>query len=224
MGIPVSSPGDGAPLLLVSRSRLFRECLACRLAKGRRFRVAAAFDGLTPALEESAAHAAELLLIDGSSLAEEDLALLRGHTADTPKVVILGLARGARHLQRYVEAGVAGYLLRDAPLSELTEALEAVLRGERVCGGRVARHLIDRLAALGRRARRRQAMEALRLTPRQMEVLRLVAQGLGNEQVAQRLGLSPFTVKNHVHNILERLGVSDRTEAVSYAYRRRWLG
>ncbi len=224
MGIPIPSPDVGTPLLLVSRSRLFRECLACRFAKGPRFRVAGAFENLAPALERSPALGTELLLIDGNSLVEGDLALLNGHAEGNPKVVILGLARGARHLREYAEAGVAGYLLRDAPLSELTEALEAVLRGERVCGGRVAQHLVDRLTTLGRRVRRRQAMEALRLTPRQMEVLRLVAQGLGNEQVAERLGLSQYTVKNHVHNILERLGVGDRTEAVAYAYRRRWLG
>lgn len=223
MGIPAPSPDEGTALLLVSRSRLFRECLACRLAKSRRFRLATAFDSLASALDGASADGAEVLLVDGSSLADGDLALLRDQGGG-PKVVILGLARGARHLRDYAEAGVAGYLLRDAPLAELTEALEAVLRGERVCGGRVARHLVDRLGRLGRRNRRRQAMEALRLTPRQMEVLRLVAQGLGNEQVAERLGLSPYTVKNHVHNILERLGVSDRTEAVAYAYRRRWLG
>jgi two-component system NarL family response regulator len=87
----------------------------------------------------------------------------------------------------------------------------------------VARHLVDRLGRLGRRDRKQQEMEALRLTPRQMEVLRLISRGLGNGQVADRLGLSPYTVKNHVHNILECLGVSDRTEAVAYAYRRRWL-
>jgi NarL family two-component system response regulator LiaR len=56
-----------------------------------------------------------------------------------------------------------------------------------------------------------------------MEVLRLMAKGLGNLKIAERLGLSRHTVKNHVHNILERLGVKDRTEAVAYAYRHRWL-
>lgn len=223
MGIPAPAADAGTPLFLVSRSRLFRDCLTCRLAGSRRFRVAAGFDKLAPALEGAADHGAELLLIDGSSLGEGELAVLRSHAEGSPKAVILGLARDARHLQRYVEAGVRGYLLRDAPLEELTDALDAVLRGERVCGGRVARHLVGRLKALGHRERSRQAMEALRLTPRQMEVLRWVARGLGNDQVAVRLGLSPYTVKNHVHNILERLGVNDRTEAVAYAYRRRWL-
>lgn len=223
MGIPAPDADGGTPLVLVSRSRLFRDCLTCRLGGSRRFRVAAGFESLGPALEGAPAHGAQLLLIDGSSLDDRELAFLRGHAAGNPKAVILGLARDARHLRRYVEAGVRGYLLRDAPLEELTDALDAVLRGERVCGGRVARHLVDRLSTLGHRERRRQAMEALRLTPRQMEVLRLVARGLGNDQVASRLGLSPYTVKNHVHNILERLGVNDRTEAVAYAYRRRWL-
>jgi DNA-binding NarL/FixJ family response regulator len=223
MGVPAPRPDEATPLILVSRSRLFRECLECRLAGSRRFRVAAAFDGLAPALRESSAHRAELLLIDGTSVGEEDLERLRGHGEGNPKTVILGLARGARELHRYVDAGVSGYLLRDAPLAELTEALEAVLRGERVCGGRVARYLVERLGRLGRREQEREAMGALRLTPRQMEVLRLIAEGLGNDQIADRLGLSPYTVKNHVHNILECLGVSDRTEAVAYAYRRRWL-
>jgi two-component system NarL family response regulator len=66
-------------------------------------------------------------------------------------------------------------------------------------------------------------MGALDLTPRQMEVLRLIARGLGNERIADRLRLSPHTIKNHVHNILERLDAKDRAEAVAHAYQRRWL-
>ena len=83
--------------------------------------------------------------------------------------------------------------------------------------------MFSRLADLARARRREERLEALNLTPRELEILRLIADGLSNKEIAARLYLSFHTVKNHVHNILEKLKVQHRSQAVEYAARRRWL-
>jgi DNA-binding NarL/FixJ family response regulator len=85
------------------------------------------------------------------------------------------------------------------------------------------RLLFDRLGRLGRERKRRDRLEILELTAREMEILRLIADGLTNRQIASRLYLSAYTVKNHVHRILDALGVQSRRAAVNHAYAKGWL-
>jgi DNA-binding NarL/FixJ family response regulator len=209
-------------LLLVSRHRLVREVLALRIETSGSFVVAALEDDLARGIAEARRRAADLLLIDASCLEDGALRLL-AETGHDLKTVVLGLRGTASEVRRFHEAGIDGLVYRDTSLDELTRTLASVAEGERVCGARCTRDLFSRLERLGNRGWRGQEMGALDLTPRQMEVLRLIARGLGNERIADRLRLSPHTIKNHVHNILERLDAKDRAEAVAHAYQRRWL-
>lgn len=212
---------ESTRLVLVSRQRLFHDCLSARFATSKAFSVAGECGEIGEAIAEARRRNAHLLLVDGSTLEDGGYSLLAG--LEDLKTVVLGVPDGLGELRRCAEAGIHGYAFRDSPLEELAETLTAVARGRRVCGPRAAREAFGLVARLALRDHRRDQMEALTLTPRQMEVLRLMARGLGNVQIAERLGLSHYTVKNHVHNILERLGVRDRTEAVAHAYRLRWL-
>lgn len=219
---PIGSPVVETSLLLVSRQRLFRDCLADQLTGAGGFVVAGHADELARGIAEARRRGAHLLVVDGSVLDEGDFDLLAELPGDL-KTVVLGVRGVVADVRRCAEAGVDGFAYRDLPLDELVRTLAAVVRGERVCGPGSTRQLFARLARLGRREREDERLEVLTLTPRQMEVLRLIARGLGNEAIACRLGLSPHTVKNHVHNILDRLGASDRAEAVANAYQRHWL-
>lgn len=225
MNRTASSAAGSIRLVLVSRQQLFRECLGTRLESSSRLVVSGVAGSVEEAAKLCRARGAHLLVVDGVGLDEASYRLLAGiSTGDgEPRTVILGLPDSVSDVRRCAEAGVSGFAYRDTPLDELTRTLEAVTRGEKVCGATVSRELCRRLSRLGRNDRRRERMKALRLTARQMEVLRWVARGLGNHEIADRLGLSPYTVKNHVHGILERLEVRDRTEAVAVAFRNRWL-
>lgn len=209
-------------LLLVSRQRLFRDCLAERLAQADGFVVAGVADDLGQGIADARRRAAHLLVVDGNGLDDRAFDLLAA-AAGEARAVILGVRGAVADVRRYAAAGIHGFVYRDMPLDELVVTLSAVARGERVCGPGSARDLFCRLSRLGRRERQDERLEVLTLTPRQMEVLRLITRGLGNEQIACQLGLSPHTVKNHVHNILARLDARDRAEAVAHAYQRRWL-
>jgi DNA-binding NarL/FixJ family response regulator len=129
------------------------------------------------------------------------------------KVVTLGISEEPQFVLECVEAGAAGYVAQDASLEELIAAVHAVARGEALCSPRIAGLLFQRVTALaGERAP--QADLSL-LTQRERETLSLIEYGLSNKEIARRLRIRLATVKNHVHHILEKLGVSRRGAAAA---------
>lgn len=130
---------------------------------------------------------------------------------ETPgvRVVVLTTYETDADILRAVEAGATGYLLKDTPREDLVAAVRAVAAGETVLGPSVARRLVHGLRNAGER-----------LTPRELEVLRAVARGLSNAQVGAELFIGEATVKTHLLRIFTKLGVDDRTRAVTVALER----
>ena len=114
-------------------------------------------------------------------------------------------------------AGASGFLLKDAGPEQLTEAIRVVAAGDALLAPSVTRRLIDDVVGAGRRRLPRPA-ELDELTPRELEVLRLVAAGLSNAEIAERLVVEETTVKTHVSRLLAKLGLRDRVQAVILAY------
>ncbi|WP_149204185.1 response regulator [Actinotalea subterranea] len=132
--------------------------------------------------------------------------------ATTPgvRVVVLTTYESDADILRAVEAGATGYLLKDAPQQDLVEAVRAAARGETVLAPSVARRLVSQLRDGG----------GERLTARELEVLAAVARGSSNAQVGAELFIAEATVKTHLLRIFAKLGVDDRTRAVTLAYER----
>jgi DNA-binding NarL/FixJ family response regulator len=126
----------------------------------------------------------------------------------TARVVVLTTYESDADILRAVEAGAAGYLLKDASPAELVAAIRAAARGETVLAPSVATRLVDRM---------RRPSTSDGLSPREVEVLRLVARGLSNGEIARALYISEATVKTHLLRTFGKLGVSDRTAAVTTA-------
>lgn len=127
----------------------------------------------------------------------------------TTRVVVLTTFETDADILRAVEAGATGYLLKDTPHAELLAAVRAAARGETVLAPPVAQRLLSELRDGGER-----------LTPREVEVLGAVARGLSNAQVGAELFISEATVKTHLLRIFAKLGVDDRTRAVTVALER----
>jgi DNA-binding NarL/FixJ family response regulator len=133
-------------------------------------------------------------------------------------IIAIGVEDAEDEILACAEAGVSGYLLRSEPFSHLMELVRHVVAGEAVCSPRVTAAIMRRLADLASERRR-----APPLTEREAEILRLLESGLSNQQIADRLCIEVRTVKNHLHNLFGKLGVSRRGEAVAVIRSRRGL-
>ena len=139
------------------------------------------------------------------------------------KVIVLTTYADDRSVVGALRAGAVGYLTKDAGADEIRHALERVADGQAVIDPAVQRLLVDAIAAGSPPAE--QAAPAVlpsrpdRLTPREAEVLGLIAAGLSNAEIAARLVVSEATVKSHINHLLPKIGARDRAQAVSYAYR-----
>ncbi|HXU45340.1 MAG TPA: response regulator transcription factor [Thermoanaerobaculia bacterium] len=228
MGTARADSGPGARklrLAILEHHQLFRECLATALAEMGSFDVQP-LAGLGHApVDRLAELEVDVLLLGLDGVKNETADLVRELTARQPRlaVVLIGSAQDEGRMVDCLEAGAAGCVFPEQSLTEVCTAIESVARGEAVLPPRLAGTLFARLADLGRERRRRERLSSLALTPREFEILRLVAEGLSNEEIARRLFLSIHTVKNHVHKILETLGVASRWDAAQLAITRGWL-
>ena len=138
----------------------------------------------------------------------------------TTKIVMLTASEDEVDLYEAVKAGASGYLLKDSSLEDVADAVRLVADGQSLISPSMAAKLIEEFKQLSRRDR---PDTGLRLTDRELEVLRLVARGLNNRDISKELFISENTVKNHVRNILEKLQLHSRMEAVMYAVREKLL-
>ena len=220
-----AATGAGLVRLVVADShRLFRECLAEALRDDAGFARVEVTDADHASLARLDGEPVDVLVLGGGEdgkLGE----LLRQACQRWPgaKILVLGTEEGEDEALALLRSGARGYLFRDQSLDELRDAILEVAAGATVCTPRIVHLLFSRLGELGRERRRDERLEVLELTSREIEILRLIGDGLKNQEIAKRLYLSVHTVKNHVHNILERLGVKSRWSAVTHASEKGWL-
>jgi DNA-binding NarL/FixJ family response regulator len=139
---------------------------------------------------------------------------LRSVAPDT-KVVALGVSEVDEEVMPLVEAGVAGYVTRDSSLDQLATSVLGVADGGPLCSPRMVGAFLRRIAALSAEAQRPDTAPGAHLTAREFEIVGLIDRGLSNKQIAHELCIELPTVKNHVHNILEKLRVTRRGEAAA---------
>ncbi len=160
-------------------------------------------------------------------LAVELTGFVRQHFPDAKLIALVQGRRLSEHseaaLLTCVEAGAHGFVLEESSVQDLRDAIGTVLAGQRFFSQLIVESMFDQLAGFSREARWKSRMRNTLLTKRELEVLRWIAEGLSNKQIAKQLCVSLYTVKNHVHNILEKLQVPDRSTAVEYAIDNRWL-
>jgi NarL family two-component system response regulator LiaR len=183
--------------------------------------VAEAGDG-QEAISLADQHRPDVAVVDVSMPVMSGIEATRGIKERAPRTAVLVFT--AYDYDEYVfailEAGAAGYLLKDSRGSELVNAVRRVHAGESVLHPAIAKKVLKRVTQ-GMGAGRLSDTEAL--TDRELEVLRLAAQGLSNRDIAERLFVSPRTIQSHMANIFGKLQVGSRTEAVMVGLRRGWV-
>ncbi|MFP3987113.1 response regulator transcription factor [Streptomyces sp. E11-3] len=210
--------GPSAPirLLLADDHPVVRAGLRAVLDTEADFRVVAEAASAERAVELAASEPVDVVLMDlqfgaGRMHGAEATAAISAR-GGAPRVLVLTTYDTDADILAAVEAGASGYLLKDAPPEELAAAVRTAAAGQSALAPAVAHRLMDRMRAPG---------EAL--SRRELEVLRLVADGLSNLQISKQLFLSQATVKSHLVHIFAKLGVESRTAAVSTATARGML-
>ncbi len=202
-------------VLIVAEIRLYREGLAEMLQCEPEIEIVAIAAGADEAVRTLREQQPDIVLLDVAI--RESAWLARALVAAVPgtRIVALAVPEVEQEVLACAEAGVAGYVTREGSIEDVVAAVEAVARGEVLCSPRMAASLFQRVATLA--LERSPASIESRLTNRELEILDLIDQGLSNKEIARRLTIELSTVKNHVHNILDKLNVSRRAEAAARA-------
>ncbi|HLZ70629.1 MAG TPA: response regulator transcription factor [Dehalococcoidia bacterium] len=161
----------------------------------------------------------DVMLMDLLMPEMDGIAATRGVKEVSPEtnVIVLTSFTDDEHIMPALRAGATGYLLKDVSATDLVRAIEGANKGQAQLHPEVARKLMEQVS----QPAARQEPPGAALTPRELEVLRLIASGMSNKEIARELVLNERTVKGHVSNILSKLGLADRTQAALYAVRER---
>lgn len=210
--------GEKANVFIVAGNRLLREALARVLRKRGDFSVLAAVPYSAELLEEIQRAESEVLIIDSVtiSLAGPDFVRQVADGKPSPQVLLIGMPKDERLFLTVVRAGARGYVLDEASATELLGAVRAVLSGDAVCPASLCGALFNQVARPRPEMPNVQVRLRLGLTRREQQLVPLIAQGLTNKEIASHFSISEQTVKNHIHRMLQKVGVSDRLAVVDY--------
>ena len=224
-----SAPGSSVDLdtmirvLICDDHALFRRGLVMVLESEPGIEVVAEAEDGEEAVRKAGDAAPDVILMDVRMPKMSGIEATRAisDVVPTAKILMLTVSDEEEDLYEAVKAGATGYLLKEISIEEVANAIRAVMTGQSLISPSMASKLLSEFNNLAKAAQ--QKVLAPKLTDRELQVLKLVAQGMSNREVAEQLFISENTVTNHVRNILEKLHLHSRMEAVVYAVREKLL-
>jgi two-component system NarL family response regulator len=222
--LPAGSSGDPIRVLIVDDHALFRRGLQMVLQQETDIEVVGEAGDGAEAATRAAETTPDIVLMDVRMPRRGGIEATGAIKDVVPsaKIIMLTISDEEGDLYDAIKAGAMGYLLKEIPVEEVASAIRAVHGGQSLISPSMASKLITEFATMRRGDDPRQ-LPAPRLTERELEVLKLVAKGLANRDIAKQLYISENTVKNHIRNILEKLQLHSRIQAVAYALREKIL-
>jgi two-component system NarL family response regulator len=214
---------DAIRVLICDDHALFRRGLIMVLESEEGIEVVAEAEDGEEAIRKSEDVAPDVVLMDVRMPRMSGIEATRAiaDAVPTAKILMLTVSDEEEDLYEAVKAGATGYLLKEISIEEVANAIRAVVTGQSLISPSMASKLLSEFNNLAKQAQ--QKVIAPKLTDRELQVLKLVAQGMSNREAAETLFISENTVKNHVRNILEKLHLHSRMEAVVYAVREKLL-
>lgn len=213
---------DPIRILLVDDQPLFRGAISALLSGQPDMEVVGEAENGLAGVEQARALRPDLVILDVDMPVMngvEAVRLIREQVIDV-KVIMLTVSDVDEHVLDALRNGAHGYLLKDLRPEQLYDMIRSVMRNETPISPAVAGRLLRELREGGtKRVTRPATHEVQTLSPRELEILRLVAEGLSNKEIARKLVITEGTVKNHVHNALEKLHMDNRIQAAGYVIR-----
>lgn len=207
-------------VLITSDCPLFAVPLADLLTAQKDFTFVVSVSDLQETLARLQTLSVDIVLIDVHSEISKSVSLIRMLKAENPslRIIALGVDRSEESILKLLEAGVGSYTFIGACFDELVRTIKDVYNGRTSCSSHIISLVFSRITELAQKQSMQDWHREILLTPRERDILELVSSGLSNKEIAGRLKISLFTVKNHMHNILEKLEVKCRREAILRAY------
>jgi two-component system, NarL family, nitrate/nitrite response regulator NarL len=204
-------------VVVVAELRLYREGLA-ELLEGREgLRVVGASPGGDDAIAEIEQVQPDVALVDMAMIDNTGAIRTLVRRAPAVRIIALGLPETEQSVLPCVEAGIGAYVSRDGTLDDVVSAVHRIMEGEACCAPEIVASLFRRVATLARQPR--EAPPDAKLTRRELQIASLITSGLSNKEIANELHIEVSTVKNHVHNVFEKLGVRRRAQIAALAPR-----
>src|SRR3954449_11977894 len=223
MPLPPGSDPEPIRVIIVDDQELFRRGLTMLMSAESGLEVVGeAGDGAT-GIDLASEVAPDVVLLDVRmpKVSGIEACVAIKEAVPAAKILMLTVSDEESDLYEAVKSGASGYLLKDSSIEEVAQAIRVVADGQSLISPSMAVKLIDEFKQMSRPER--EHVPGLRLTDRELEVLRLVAKGMNNREIARDLFISENTVKNHVRNILEKLQLHSRMEAVMYPVKEKLL-
>ena len=216
---------DRIRVLIADDHALFRRGLNMVLESEDGIEVVAEAEDGEDAIAKAADFAPDVVLMDVRMPRVSGIEATREirEVVPTARILMLTVSDEEEDLYEAIKAGANGYLLKEISIEEVADAIRSVVQGQSLISPSMASKLLNEFNSLAKQADEKPRLAAPRLTTRELEVLKLVAQGMSNRDVAESLFIAENTVKNHVRNILEKLHLHSRMEAVVYAVREKLL-
>ena len=207
-------------ILLVEDNRLLRDGIKAIIDKQADLRVVAVTAGNRDTLLQARTLKPQMVLMDLGLRNENGLRVVATLIKELPqtKVIGMGLIPSQLDIVELVEVGAAGFILKEATVEDFLGTIRAVARGIKILppllAGSLFTHVVDQALRKGKG----KIPDAVRMTKREREITLLIAEGMSNKEIAERLNLSTYTVKSHIHNILEKMALHSRLEIAVHSY------
>jgi DNA-binding NarL/FixJ family response regulator len=208
---------EAIKILIVDDHPVVREGIGAMLKREPDFKIVGEASNGVEAVEKARELSPDVMLMDLRMPEMDGVEAITRIKEEKPEIkfIILTTYSDDEYIFKGIAAGARAYLLKDAPRDELFKAIRAVYRGESLIQPVVASRVLDKLAELSKKN-----PSAETLSDREVEVLRLMAKGVSNSNIAEELSITQSTVKTHITSIFQKLNVTTRTEAVTTALRR----
>jgi DNA-binding NarL/FixJ family response regulator len=207
-------------ILLVEDNRILREGIAAMLNGESDMAVMPSSGNNGGTLSEVRKSKPHLVLLDLGLRNQNGLAVVTALTKEFPKVKVIGMGLIPSQLDiiEWVEAGASGFILKDATVKDFVGTIRSVAGGTKALPPTLAGSLFSHVIENAIKKGKGKLTDAVRMTKREREIIALIAEGLSNKEIAQRLNVATYTVKSHVHNILEKLALHSRLQIAMFTH------